>query len=591
FAVGDYDKRLELIIDPVVLVYSTYFGGSRWESAAGIAVDSSGSVYVTGYTNSIDFPTENPYQENLREDMWGFGRDVFITKLAPGGNTLVYSTFLGGSEGEAARCIAVDGSGSAYVAGHTGSKDFPMQNPFQENLQVNEWGYGQDAFVTKLSPSGNTLVYSTLLGGSDWDEIKGITVDSSGNAYVTGNTNSMDFPTQNPFQENLQATWGYGQDAFITKLSPSGSTLVYSTYLGGSYWENACSTAVDSSGNVYVAGDTESTNFPTLNPFQQNLQAVGGYGNDAFITKLSPSGDTLVYSTYLGGNDWDSVNSIVVDNKGNAYVTGITYSLDFPVNNPFQLNQGNSDAFVTKLAPPGSSLIYSTYLGGSYEEVARGIAVDSSGNAYVTGGTESVDFPTAFAFQENLKVIGQGEVYEAFITKLSPTGNTLVYSTFLGGTAGDVGSAIALDSFGNAYVTGDTFSLDFPVNNPHQQFRDIAAGGLNVFVSRIQNLLLTLQVSRQEERTWLIRKQYAEIRLTVQNPGNIPVSQYIIYRKEAGTGTDQYQAIKDIPGADIQEESRTFYDLLPQNDKSFTFKVEALDADGMVIGASEEQTI
>jgi hypothetical protein len=265
------------------------------------------------------------------------------------------------------------------------------------------------------------LVYSTYLGGSNYDEPFGIAVDSSGAAYLTGRTHSGDFPTLNPYQ-----TVQGGSDVFVTKLSSSGNSLVYSTYLGGTNWEVGNGIAVDGSGSVYVTGWTESTNFPTLNPYQ----AKEGH-SDAFVTKLSSSGNSLVYSTYLGGNSYDVGSGIVMDGSGAAYVTGWTFSTDFPTLNPYQTDQGDIDAFVTKLSSFGNSLIYSTYLGGGDIDYSFSIAVDGSGAAYVTGWTISTDFPTLNPYQTN-----QGDD-DIFVTKLSVSGNSLVYSTYLGGNGDD----------------------------------------------------------------------------------------------------------------------------------------------------------
>jgi hypothetical protein len=450
FQVVSYNPSYPLIIDPT-LSYSTYLGGSSNEVGKGIAVDSSGNAYVTGYTCSTDFPTQNPYQGTL-----GGCGNAFVTKLSSSGSTLAYSTYLGGSGGDEGYGIAIDSSGNAYVTGYTRSTDFPTKNPYQGTWD----GHFEDAFVTKLSSSGETLSYSTYLGGSSWDRGKGIAVDSSGNAYVTGRTSSSDFPTQNPYQ----GTGAGDYDTFITKLSSSGSTLSYSTYLGGSDEDNGFGIAVDSSGNAYVTGWTESTDFPAKNPYQGTY---GGY-IDAFITKLSSSGSTLSYSTYLGGSSIDYGEGIAVDSSGNAYVTGWTRSTDFPTQNPYQGTLGGSygmDAFVTKLefSETTLSLSYSTYLGGADSDRGNGIAVDNSGNAYVTGWTDSAGFPTKNPYQG-----AKASFQDAFITKLSSSGETLSYSTYLGGSSDDYGNGIAVDSSGNAYVTGWTESTDFPTKNPYQ---------------------------------------------------------------------------------------------------------------------------
>jgi hypothetical protein len=326
-----------------------------------------------------------------------------VTKLSPTGNTLVYSTYLGGSGEDQATGIALDSARNAYVVGLTDSTTFPTKNP----LQAANAG-GEDAFVTKLSPTGSALVYSTYLGGSLADVGQGIAVDSSGNAYVTGGTLSTNFPTKNP----LQAANAGGEDAFVTKLNPTGSALVYSTYLGGSLDDSGRGIALDSAKNAYVAGGTFSTNFPTKNP----LQAANAGGEDAFVTKLNPTGNALIYSTYLGGSGDEECLGIALDSVRNAYVTGNTLSPNFPTKNPVQAaNGGLEDAFVTKLSPTGSALVYSTYLGGSLDDVGQGIAVDSSGNAYVTGSTDSTNFPTKNPFQA-----AHAGLADAFVTKIGP---------------------------------------------------------------------------------------------------------------------------------------------------------------------------
>jgi Beta-propeller repeat len=374
---------------------------------------------------------------------------------------LLYSTYLDGSGEFYGGGIAVDSSGNAYVTGLAVSNFQPTPGAFRTTFGGGSW----DAFVTKFNPAGSALVYSTYLGGSGADYGTGIAADSAGNAYVTGNTCSTDFPTKNP----LQQTYGGGSstymcgDAFVTKISPAGSALVYSTYLGGSDVDVGLGIAVDSTGNAYVTGATFSTNFPTVNPLQP---AYGGNG-DAFVSKISPTGSALVYSTYLGGSStedsfavpWLSYGGIAADSAGNAYVTGFTQSTDFPTMNPFQpANGGDTDAFVTKINPTGSALVYSTYLGGSSADYGHGIAVDSAGNAYVTGFAQSNNFPT----MNPLQPTNHGYI-NAFVAEINPSGSTLVYSTYLGGEDADYGNAVAVGSAGDAYVTGYTTSTTFPV--------------------------------------------------------------------------------------------------------------------------------
>jgi hypothetical protein len=385
---------------------------------------------------------------------------------------LIYSTYLGGSGSDNGSGIAVDGSGNAYVTGYTSSTDFPTMNPLQPTNAAGNGGF--NVFVAKVNATGSALVYSTYLGGSGGDDQGlGIAVDSSGNAYVTGTTDSSDFPTLRP----LQPAYAGGYDAFVTKLSPTGSTLVYSTYLGGSGYDAGYGVAVDSSDNAYATGSTTSTDFPTMHPLQP-ANGDGGQYEDTFAAKLSSTGSALVYSTYLGGSAFDLGFGIAVDSSGSAYVTGWTNSTDFPTMNPLQpANGGSDDAFVAKLNPAGSALVYSTYLGGSGADQGAGIAVDGSGNAYVTGTTQSTDFPTMNPLQPSY-----GGNYDAFVAKLNATGSALVYSTYLGGSGRDDGSGIAVDSLGSAFLIGYTTSANFPTVNPLQPSY---GGGGDAFVTKL----------------------------------------------------------------------------------------------------------
>jgi hypothetical protein len=468
FELGDYDATRPLVIDPV-LVYSTYFGGRDFESGGGgsIAVDGAGNMYVTGITQSSDFPTANPIQS-----LQPGGQDAFVAKLNPAGSALIYSTYLGGAVQDRGLDIAVDAAGNAYVTGRTGSDTFPLRNA----LQRRRAGVF-DGFVTKLSPTG-ALLYSTFIGGVNGEnEGFGIAVDTSGNAYITGRTTSMRFPTVNP----LQATNGGGaNDAFVAKINPTGSALIYSTYLGGNGAEFVIRIDVDTANNVYVIGSTDSTNFPTANP----LQPTNGGGTlDAFVAKINPTGSALIYSTYLGGSGTDTGAGIDVDAANNVYVTGGTSSMDFPTVNPLQpTNVGDRDAFVAKINPTGSVLIYSTYLGGSMRDIGRGIAVDASGSVYVTGVTQSFNFPTSEPLQQTYGGGDGGFGGDAFVAKLDPTGSALVYSTYFGGSDDEDGQAIIVDSSGNAYVRGITQSPDFATMNP---FQKTFGGFVDAFIAKI----------------------------------------------------------------------------------------------------------
>ena len=381
---------------------------------------------------------------------------------------LYYSTYLGGSGGDAAYAVAVDNVGNTYVTGDTASANFPTANPLQASLRGS-----QDVFVTKINARGSARLYSTYLGSTGVDNGRGIAVNSRGEVYVTGSAGFSDFPMKNP----IQGTWGGSGDAFLTKLDATGSALVYSTYLGGNGIDQGNGIALDPAGNAYVVGTTNSTNFPTVNPFQ----AAKGAQDDAFVAKINPAGSAWVYATYLGGNNEDQGNGIAVDASGNAYVTGYTASTNFPVQSAFRgSNTGVVDAFVTKLNPAGSALVYSTYLGGSALDYGTAIAVDSSGSAYVTGIVTSDDFPLANPIDATL---GSHAVDDVFVTKFNPSGSGLVYSTYLGGASGDDAYAIALDQAGNAYITGRTNSSDFPLVNPIQ----ITRVAFDMFVTEINS--------------------------------------------------------------------------------------------------------
>jgi hypothetical protein len=448
FELGYYNRSHALVIDPLVS-YCTFIGGSGMSSVTGVAVDSSDNLYVTGWTESLDFPIAGAVQASNQG-----GVDVFIAKLNAAGTAIVYATYIGGRGDDRSAGIAVDSSGQAYVTGATASTNFPLAAAVR-SVNVG----GKEAFALKLNATGNTLLYSTFLGGSNYDAGTAIAIDGSGNAFIAGDTQSADFPHVNA----AQAVLGGGMDAFVTKLSPTGAIL-YSTFLGGAANEHAGGIAVDASGNAYVAGGTFSTNFPMLFP----IQAANGGSQDAFVTKLNATGG-MVYSTYLGGNGGSSsspeqANAVAVDSAGNAYVTGVTNSTNFPAVGAFQPNfAGVQDAFVTKINAAGTAFAYSTYLGGSSFDWAGGIRVDASGNAYVAGYTSSANFPTVSPVQNSF-----AGSYDAFITTITPTGNALSFSTLYGGTGSDSANAIALDASGNIFIGGQTGSIDLPLKTPIQ---------------------------------------------------------------------------------------------------------------------------
>ena len=500
FEVSNYDQSLPLVIDPV-LSYSTYLGGSGFDYGSGIAVDSAGNAYVTGYTNSVDFPLVSPARATPAGGSCGTSPDAyscfdaFVAKVNPTGSAIVYSTYFGGSGEDYGSKIAIDSLGNAYVTGYTNSTDLPVVNPAQSVQGGGICGVSPcfDAFVAKLNSTGTALVYSTYLGGSADDYGQGIAVDSAGNALVTGSTASADFPTVGAFES---VHGGAAYDAFVTKLGPAGSTLVYSTYLGGSGEDYGSDIAVDAPGNAYITGYTNSTDFPTAGP----LQAVNGGGTcgappntipcfDAYVAKLNVDGSSLVYSTYFGGSGGDYGYGIAVDAFGSAYVTGLTTSTDFPVTaGAFQLAGGGTsvDAYVVKLDPTGSSAVYSTYLGGTGAEAGLDIAVDPSGNAYVAGYAYGNSLPLASPLQAT-----NGGYYDAFLSKLNAAGSALIFSSYLGGSGNEKARGVAVDPSGNAYLTGDTFSTDFPVT-PGASQTYYGSGAFDAFVAKFGNLALPL---------------------------------------------------------------------------------------------------
>ncbi len=420
------------------LVYSTYLGGSSYDYAASIAVDSAGNAYVTGQTNSTNFPTVSPFQPNYG----GGNQDAFVTKLNSSGNALAYSTYLGGSDNEDAAGIAVDFSDNAYVTGRTYSFNFPTVSAFQANKSAS-W----DAFVSKFDASGKTLSYSTYLGGSGDDYGTAIALDSHNNAYVAGWTFSVNFPTESSFQTNLNGL----SDAFVTKLNASGKMLVYSTYLGGSDSDDAAGIAVDASDTAYVTGRTYSTNFPTTNAFQTTFRGSA----DAFVTKLNATGNALVYSSYLGGSNNDQGAGIAVDSAGNASIIGTTESSNFPTASPIQNNhRGGGDVFITKLNTSGNALVYSTYLGGSGADYGMGIALESTCNAYVAGTTNSTNFPTASPFRPNNR--GGSDAFVAKIRTLKSSLDLMISGGGASTTATDGGCISIEIGYATASVNAGT---------------------------------------------------------------------------------------------------------------------------------------
>src|SRR6185312_15592804 len=466
FIIGDYDRTNTLVIDPT-LVYSTYFGAGAIDEARDIVVDATGNAYICGNTSSTNLLVVNAFQPTFGGGNFQGARDVFVTKINSSGTSVLYSTYLGGRGDDKYGRLALDSSGNAYIAGETSSTNFPVFNAFQGLYG----GGSSDGFVTKLNAFGSAVFYSTYFGGNQFDAAAAIAVDPNNNAYVTGRTTSPNLFTFNAIQPAFSG--GTNADAFVTKFTSSGLAVFYSTYLGGNAgvgFDAGLGIAVDTAGSAYVTGNTSSTNFPLFNPIQ-NFFAGGFPDGDAFVTKFSPAGTTLAYSTYLGGGDNDVASSIAIDGNGNAYVTGSTGSSNFPVLNAFQVSYGgNGDAFLSKVNPGGTALVYSTYLGGTNNESGNDVALDSALHAHVAGTTISTNFPIFNALQGTY---GGGPA-DAFVTKFNVAGTLSLYSTFFGGSNSDRANAIAVDPADNAYIAGSTASTNFPVFNALQPNKDVA---------------------------------------------------------------------------------------------------------------------
>ena len=468
-ALGPYDHSRQLVIDPS-LSYAMFLGGSAEDEAFAVAVDSSGNAYVAGQMASPNFPAH----AGTISTSGGF--DAFVTRIGSGAAP-DFTTLIGGTGDEAVLGVALNATG-AYVVGNTSS------STFASTTNIGPQG-GQDVFVAKLNTATGIAQYITRIGGSGTDSGNAIAIDSSGNAYIGGETTSSDFPTANP----VQPSNGSGDTGFVAELNAAGSALTYSTYLGGTTGDLVTGIALDSSNNAYVTGVTVSSDFPTTSGVFQITQ---NGADDSFVTEVKSDGSAWVYSTLLGGSGSDDALGIAVDSAGEAYVAGQTNSTDFPTLNPAQSsNGGGYDVFVTKLNSDGTALLFSTYYGSSLDESGTGIALDTFGDAYVTGRTSSSGFPVPGSpFQGSLS--GSSD---AFVLELSNSGFT-VYASFLGGTGNENSIAgnttlapiggIAVDGNSNAYVVGETSSTtSFPVTSAFGCCGSYGGGLADGFVAKV----------------------------------------------------------------------------------------------------------
>jgi hypothetical protein len=476
FDVDNYDATQNLIIDPFLAHFSTYFGGSGDERGYKIAVDSSGNSYIGGCTDSFgSFPVKN-----ANSSFFGSGiNDAFVFKLDPQG-ALVFSTYIGSSSNDDAQDIAVDVFGNVIIAGTTFASDFPVYNAIKPIFG----GGAHDGYITKFNSTGNGLIFSTFIGGSGKDTITAMDIDQSGNISFVGDTWSCDLPvTTGAYQSTTSECASSPYEPFVGKLNNTYNGYVFFTYLGGPGSDRIHEIEVDASGNVYVSGETESTSFPTLNPYQTNLDTDGNSLRDVFLSKFNSTGG-LLFSTYLGGGGVDWGDGLDVDDFGYCYLSGSTTSSDFPMMNSYQSTlQGTQDMFVTKLDTNLKTLVFSTYIGGAGVESAGVIRIDSSGNSYIAGLTASTDFPLKRPIQETY-----GGSTDIAVIRLNSTGNGVDFGTYFGGSNYDRAYDIEITDSNELYITGFTDSNDFPVLNPAQ---GSFGGDRDIFVTKFNFTLDT----------------------------------------------------------------------------------------------------
>lgn len=480
FALGDYDRNAELVIDPL-LVWLTYYGGTGLDAATAIALDSQGNVVAAGYTESPNLAAAGT--GSVQAPVAEMPRHGFIVKLSGDGRNVLWATYFGGNRNDEIHALALDGAGNVYVAGRTDSTNLPVSaNAFQRTMRSTRlWGEG---FVAKLSAAGQ-LVYATYLGGNEFDQVLGLAVDGAGKAYVTGETFSDDFPTTAGVLRGTPCA-GFNTDAFVSKFNADGSALEYSTLICGSLADRALAIAVDSAGNAYVAGETTSADFPVTSGAVQG--APRGVYEDAFVVKLNPAGSQLLYSTYLGGSFPDAARAIAVDSSGAIYVGGSTRSTDFPATAGSLQNANrdggvHEDGFVVKFNPGSAALAFATYLGGSAADRVTAIKVDAAGAVYVAGFTASTNFPRSGGKCEP----GPSGRFDAFAGKLAPNGARFEWMMVLGGRADDYAHAVAFSATGETYVAGRSDSVNLP--STPGAFRTAYANGYrgagDAFVARI----------------------------------------------------------------------------------------------------------
>lgn len=492
------DLKTPLIIDP--LLYSTFLGGSSTEGAcmlgfdSNVSLDGAGNVIVSGYTRSDDFPTTSgAYDQTWNGEgglLSGYHGDIFVSKLNSTGSGLIFSTFIGGDLCEAATC-AIDNQEDIYLTGWTLSDNFPITTGAFDNTYNGSTGdpNGMDAIIVKLSNDGRNLIYSTYIGGNSLDQGMDIDIDFNGNCYITGVTASENFPaTDGAYDESYNGGGSVGGgsygDVFVTKLNPSGSNLVYSTYIGGSSIDCGNSCTLDPSNNLILTGHTYSNDFPVTPGSYDNTYNGGAV--DAFLLKLNASGDNLNFSTYMGGsgNDWS--HGLYLESNGDILTGGRTTSSNFPVTSgSYDTNyKSGEDVFITRLNNSGSLILNSTYIGGTQDDQCLSLNVDYNDEIIFTGYTQSPNYPCT-SWADDLTYNGGSS--DIIISKFSSGLNHLLYSSFLGGTGAETGVGVVLDAAGDAFITGVTGSSDFPITA--NAYDAVFAGGPSwgeAFISKVE---------------------------------------------------------------------------------------------------------
>ncbi len=609
---GEYDIFITKMSNTgKTLAYSTFIGGCCRDYASDIAIDSTGNAYITGYTESEDFPVSSGAYQTVYA---GGKTDAFVLKLDTDGDALEFSTYLGGCNEDYGMGIATDSDasfctdndGNAYVTGYTDCTDFPVS---ETTYQSTNKGL-IDSFIVKLSDDGSSLTYSTYIGGTLNDYAVAITVDCCGEATVAGNTGSVDFPTASAHQAALAGE----TDGFITRISTTGDSVVFSTYLGGKGVENVTdlATCMNCCGYTYISGDTNSLDFPLLLPFQN---IFGGGYSDGFITMLTKSG-TMSYSTYFGGVGRDSISQVALDSSRNIFVAGSTDSNNLPVLNGYQNHLINlkNDLFVSMLSQSGSRLLFSSYLGGGGHDILNGLSIGCCGGVYLGGETESGDFPVSNGYFNKYR----GGSKDGFLTKfhfLPDDIVTIVYPN--GGESLEKGNTYSItwessalnrevilelyhdgmfhSTIGMANTGALTYSWQIPpslVPGDKYQIR-IYSGEVEDFSDINFSIVdttpaISIQGNRKKEYFWIVEKEYAELKIQVENAFSALIAKYHIYRKESN---GNYAVIKKLTKSELESGNFIYNDKYIEKNKNYKYKVIALDLNNREVGVSNEISI